>query len=63
LSNILVERHGNGSSLKVNIVTKQAVETEFGTSTKPARPWIKKLQRSLASPVKTVLAQLLTPKK
>jgi len=63
LRNILITRNPDGSSLKVRIATPTAVTTEFGTRTRPARPWIKKLQRRLVNPVHSVLAQALTSKR
>ncbi len=62
LKNILVERNPDGSSLKVTIATRAATRSEFGTRTIAPRPWIKKLQRGLAAPVRSALAQLLTKK-
>lgn len=63
LRNLLVTRNPDGSSLKVHIATTTAVTTEFGTRSKPARPWVKKFQRRLVSPVRSALVQLLTPKR
>jgi len=63
LENLLVSRNPDGSSLKVHIATKVATTTEFGMRTKPARPWVKKFQRRLVSPVRSALVQLLTPKR
>jgi len=63
LNNILITQNPAGSSLKVHIASKSAVVAEFGTRAKLARPWIKKLQRNIASPIRSVLAKLNTPKR
>lgn len=63
LNNILITQNSSGSSLKVHIASKTAVLAEFGTRIKPARPWGKKLQRKIASPIRSVLANLNTPKR
>lgn len=63
LKSILITRNPGGSSLKVHIATKTAISTEFGTRTRPARPWVKKLQRGLADPLRAALANLLKTKR
>ncbi len=63
LNNILVARNPGGSSLKVHIAGKAAVTTEFGTRAITVRPWMTKLQRRLASPLRAALSGLLTPKR
>ncbi len=63
LSHMLVTRNPGGSSLKVKITTPTALTSEFGTRSKPARPWVRKLQRKISGPIRSALAGLLTVKR